>query len=134
MKFIVAVLVLIGAEQIMSNTSGYVSDAAAFLIMFCAVYLIYKVYTFVFGNSTKSDAQPSITTKTPEFKYERRPVIHAEGSTQIVRQERVGFEKWKVVMGSFGKNGQRNEIGSTTITPSMQVFSSGKDNFAVTWA
>jgi ABC-type nickel/cobalt efflux system permease component RcnA len=133
MKFIIAVLILVGAEQIMSNTSGYVADAAAFLILFCAVYLIYKVYTFMFGNKTKSDAQPSIT-KTSEFKYERRPVIHAEGSTQIVRQERVGFEKWKVVMGSFGKNGQRNEIGSTTITPSMQVFSSGKDSFAVTWA
>jgi hypothetical protein len=88
----------------------------------------------MFGNKTKSDVQPSITTKTHEPKHERRPIIHAEGSTQIVRQERVGFEKWKVVMGSFGKNGQRNEIGSTTITPSMQVFSSGKDNFAVTWA
>jgi hypothetical protein len=67
-------------------------------------------------------------------KYERRPIIYAEGSTQIVRQERIAFEKWKVVMGKFGHNGQRTEIGSSYITPSIQVFSSGRDNFQVTWA
>ena len=136
MKFIVAVLVWISADRIIAAVpkDSWLHTIAAFSIFICAIYVLYKVYKFVFsGNSSNTNDSPTIT-KTEAPKHERRPMIHAEGSTQIVRQERLGVEKWKVVVGTFGSNGQRKEIGSSIITPSNPTFSHGSDNFSVTWA
>jgi hypothetical protein len=134
MKFIIAVLILVMGGQFIGNlTEGTILfDAVAIVMGVSVLYVMYKVFKFVFSGSTSTNTADTSTITTP--KHERRPVIHAEGSTQIVRQERLGFEKWKVVMGTFGSNGQRKEVGSMTITPSNPTFSSGGDNFSVTWA
>lgn len=136
MKFIIAVLILVGAQPVMSNlTEGTgLFDAASLVIVAALIYVLYKVFKFVFGAKSSDATTAPTTTKVEAPKHERRPMINAQGTKQIVRQERLGFEKWKVVYGTFGPNGQRNEIGSTILSPSIPTFSSGRDNFSVTWA
>lgn len=135
LKFIIAILILFSAEFIMSSTQpgSLVADGAAIICFTSAIYVFYRIFSF--GTGLTKNATPSVASTAAVPKHEKRPDINTNSADlTVVRRERIGFEKWKIVVGRFGPNGQIVELGSNNVTTSVSTFSHGKALFTVTWA